>query len=145
MHGLRSSLPWGKRLTLGAFVIALTACGGGGGASSGTSGGGGTSSSASSSSSSARTGGTPATSTYIISWDAVNDPAVTGYRIYFDYAPMGSGRTPSHVDVIGSTAVSLRPGDFGIFVGDTMYVAVASRGSGGVESPVSAQVSVVAD
>lgn len=143
MYGLPKSFRSGTPLICSVLLIALAGCGGGGGATSttSTSSGGAGGSSAGGSSSSAQRAGTPASATYTISWDAVSDAAVTGYRIYFNYAPIGSGQTPSYVDVSGSTA-SLKPGNYGILAGDTLYVAVASKGAGGLESPVSSQASI---
>lgn len=135
------SLEWGKRLALGACFAALVGCGGGA-SSAGGSGGGSFGSSSSSSSAPIGRTGTPATGSYTIAWDTVSNPSVTGYRVYFDYTPIGSGRTPTYTDASTAT-VTLRPGDHGIFAGETMYVAVASRGASGEESPVSSQVSIV--
>lgn len=138
MYGIHN--PFGTRTPLicGALLIALAGCGGGGATSGGGSGGG---SAGSSSSASSQRAGTPASATYAISWDAVSDPTVTGYRIYFNYTPIGSGQTPAFVDVTSPT-VSLKPGDYGILAGDILYVAVASKGAGGLESPVSSQASI---
>ncbi len=141
MFGQHMRWQFGKRFAVSAMVLLLTACGGG---TSDDSSGQPTSSSGGSSSGGSGGGAALATGTYDISWDAVADAAVTGYRVYFDSAPLGSGRTPLHVDVSGPT-VALSPGAYGVRVGDTLYVAVASRGSGGAESPVSSQVSIAVD
>ncbi len=129
-----SCLQWGKKLLVGAFVLALAACGGGGG---------GTDTTAPSSGTSAAGGTTAlATATYTLSWNAVSDPNVTGYRIYYNTAPLSSGGA-KHVDVgLSSTTVDFAPGSYGIASGATLYAAVSSTGAGGVESPISSQVSV---
>lgn len=148
MYGIQKSSRWNKPLVCGALLFALAGCGGGGGASStsgGSGGGAGGGGSGASSSSSSQRAGTPARATYTISWDAVNDAAVTGYRIYFNYAPIGSGLTPAFVDVVNASTATLKPGDYGILTGDTLYVAVASKGAGGLESPVSSQISLSAE
>lgn len=140
-----------KRLVLGAAVIVLSACGGGGTSESNGSGGTSQSLPAGTPPSLGGGGGTIgggggalATAAYTLSWNAVNDPNVTGYRIYFDVAQIGSGSTPIHVDV-SSSSVAFQPGNFGVAKGSTVYVAVASIGSGGLESPISGQVSIVAE
>lgn len=145
MYGRREWFRVSAPLTCSVLLVALMGCGGGGatsagGSSTGGSGGGGAGSGSSSSAPSQRAG-TPARATYTISWDVVSDPAVTGYRVYFNYTPIGSGQTPAFVDVTSST-VSLKPGDYGIMAGDTLYVAVASKGAGGLQSPVSSQASI---
>lgn len=145
MHVQQLARQWSRRLAVGATMLVLSACGAGGGAGSSgqpTSPSSGSSGGASGDGSSGI--GPLATSSYTISWDTVSDPSVTGYRIYFDYSPLGSGRTPTYVDASGTNA-TLRPGDYGIKVGDTLYVAVASRGTSGSQSPVSSQISIVVE
>ncbi|MGB7543897.1 MAG: hypothetical protein WBM28_18005 [Burkholderiales bacterium] len=80
-----------------------------------------------------------------MSWDAVIDTNVTGFRVYFSTTPFGSGGSPLHVDVNGSTATStdIQPGTFGVPAGATLYVAVASTGAGGAESPISSPAASV--
>lgn len=144
MYGLRKSFGSGTPLICSVLFVALVGCGGGGATEGSSSGGGAGGSTAAGSSSSAQRAGTPASATYTISWDAVSDPVVTGYRIYFNYTPIGSGQTPSFVDVTGSPA-SVKPGNYGILAGDTLYVAIASRGANGLESPVSSPASITVE
>jgi len=86
----------------------------------------------------------PAAGTYLVSWDAVSDPGVNGYRVYYSKTSFASGGTPGHVDVgLSSTSVLLSPASYGIAAGQTLYVAVTSLGSNGGESPLSSQASIV--
>lgn len=90
------------------------------------------------------TGGTISGATYAISWNAVVDPNVTGYKVYFNTAPIGSPGKSGQVPVSGSTTTSVNflPGTRGILVGETLFVAITSTGAGSAESPLSAAVSV---
>jgi chitodextrinase len=85
-----------------------------------------------------------ASATYTISWNAVNDVNVTGYRIYYtNTSPIGAGPVGS-VNVGGATtSVVFDPGANGMVAGQTLYVAISSTGAGGIESPMSSPVSVV--
>ncbi len=120
-----------------ALTILLVACGGGSTSSS---------SSASGSASPLAGGGGngTATATYTVSWDAVPPgPAVTGYKLYYSKLPFNVGGTVGSVDIPGAvTAVSFAAGSYGFNIGDTLYVAVSSTGSGGVSSPPSDQISI---
>jgi len=134
----------GMEILMLVAALSLTACGGGGG-------GGGSSSTSPSSTTSGGTGsggggggGTPATSTYTLSWDAVTGTAttVTGYRVYYGTAPLTSQSPLGTVDTT-VTSVDFSPGQYKIAAGTTLYMAVSSLGTNGVESPISQTVSVV--
>lgn len=132
----------GMEILMLVAVLSLTACGGGGGGSSG-----GTSPSSTTSGgtvSGGGGGGTVATSTYTLSWDAVTGAAtaVTGYRVYYGTAPLTSQSPLGAIDTT-VTSVDFSPGQYKIAAGTTLYMAVSSLGTNGVESPVSQTVSVV--
>jgi len=113
--------------------LLLSACGGG--ADSGTSnspaapslGGG---------------GGVLASGTYMMAWDAVSDPRVTGYKIYYSSAPFTSMVQPQTITVGNTTSYQLAPGALGISAGTTVYLAVAATGASGMESPLTDTVSI---
>lgn len=86
--------------------------------------------------------GVIATSVYTLSWDAVNDPNVTGYRIYYATQPLANG-VQSPID-LGTTPTSydFDAGAHNLTQGSTLYMAVMSIGSNGMTSPLSQQVSV---
>jgi hypothetical protein len=68
---------------------------------------------------------------------------VTGYRIYYNTVPFGSGGTPGHIDISKpTTSLEFQPGTFGIAAGTTLYVAISSIGAGSAESPPSPAQSV---
>ena len=133
----------GMEILMLVTALSLTACGGGGG-------GGSTGSTSPSSTTSGSTGsgggggGTVATSTYTLSWDAVTGAAtsVTGYRVYYGTAPLTSQSPIGTIDTT-VTSVDFSPGQYKIAAGTTLYMAVSSLGTTGVESPVSQTVSVV--
>ena len=131
-----------------ASCLGLAACNGSG---SGTTGVSGSTSTSSPPSSGGGTGGSSggsgsglATSIYNLSWSAVSDPNVTGYRVYYSTTSLTSSGTPSHIDVpLNTTSMDFNPATHGMPAGATLYMAVASYGTGGLESPLSNQVSVV--
>jgi hypothetical protein len=118
-------------------LLALTACGGGGSTgtdSSGsttltTIGGGGG-------------GGSTATATYVLSWSAVTNSSVTGYRVYYGTAPLSSKSPLGTIDT-NLTSLEFSPGQYKIAAGTTLYMAVSTLGTNGVESPISQTASVV--
>ena len=124
-------------MTLVAF-LALTACGGGGSTDSTgtastlttTSGGGGSG------------GGSTATATYVLSWSAVSGSSVTGYRVYYGTAPLNSKSPLGTVDT-NLTSLEFSPGQYNIAAGTTLYMAVSTLGTNGVESPLSQTASIV--
>lgn len=129
----------GKRLLTGAFVLVLTACGGGG-----SGGGAGGTTSLSSNTPPPSSPLATATATYALSWTAASDPNVTGYRVYYSTAPLSSGGSPGHIDT-SNTAIDFKPAAYGIAAGVTLHVAVSSTGTGGLESPVSGETSIVVE
>ena len=112
---------WSGVLQLLAIASLLTACGGGAGPAPSASvgvgvggvgaGGGGVSCA------------TGATTTADLAWDAVADPNVAGYRVYYGTAP---GTYPDFVDVAKNvTTVSVT----GLSSGTTYYFAATTRDS----------------
>jgi hypothetical protein len=90
------------------------------------------------------TGGTLSNATYAISWDPLVDPKVTGYKVYFNTAPIGNPGKSGQLSVPGhsSTSVIFQPGTQGILVGESLFVAISSTGAGSAESTLSSAVSV---
>lgn len=80
--------------------------------------------------------------TYQLSWDAVTDPRVAGYKLYFATSPFGPGVTPTTADVGNNTSYTFDPAAVGISTGATVYFGVTAVG-GGLESPLSNVVNVV--
>ncbi|WP_169923984.1 Ig-like domain-containing protein [Sulfurifustis variabilis] len=83
-----------------------------------------------------------ATASYRASWNAVPDPTVTGYRLYYATAPLGSGQPLGTLDTTATSLVFV-PGNHGLMAGATLYLAVTSLGENGAESPLSEQVSIL--
>jgi hypothetical protein len=137
---IRSCLGLVRKVLMVSWLLALAACGGGGTGTPGAP----LSSSGASMGGSSPGGSGAATGTYTLSWSAASDPNITGYRIYYSTAPLSAGGA-QHLDVAGasSTSVDFVPGNYGIASGATLYAAVTSTGSGGLESPLSSQVSIV--
>jgi uncharacterized repeat protein (TIGR02543 family) len=79
-------------------------------------------------------------STYIISWDQVTDPNVTGYKLYYATAPFSSGPQVRSIDVGSATTYEVTASALGVSAGTTVYFSVAAVG-GGMESPLSSPVS----
>lgn len=117
--------------------IFLTACGGGGGGTSST-GTPTTSASASTSTS----GGTITSGTYVLSWNQVADPSVTGYKVYYANGPFSSGAPLHTVDVGASLTYQFNASALGLPAGATVYLAISAVGNG-MESPLSNPVSMV--
>lgn len=126
-----------KHLAALAVISSLAACGGGGASSTSA-----TSSNDSGGSAPPLQSSPPATSSYLVSWDAVPDPLVTGYKLYYSTSPFSSGGTVQTITVGTLTSYSFAPGSAGVPSGTTVYLAVAATGNG-MESPLSDQVSVV--
>jgi uncharacterized repeat protein (TIGR02543 family) len=80
-------------------------------------------------------------STYQVSWDAVVDSRVTGYKLYYSTTPFSSGGTLQTVNVGNTTSYTFSPATAGVSVGTTVYFGIAAVGSG-IESPMSNTVSV---
>jgi List-Bact-rpt repeat protein len=79
---------------------------------------------------------------YQLTWNAVTDPRVTGYKLYFSTAPLGGGVAPTIVDVGNNTTYTFDPTAAGILSGATVYFGVTAIG-GGLESPLSNVVNVL--
>lgn len=82
------------------------------------------------------------TSTYVVTWDLVADPNVSGYKLYYTTGPFTSGAQIYSIDVGAPTTYLFTPSTLGLAAGTTIYFAVASVGNG-MESPLSDAVSVV--
>jgi uncharacterized repeat protein (TIGR02543 family) len=80
--------------------------------------------------------------TYIISWDLVTDPNVTGYKLYYATAPFSSSTPVLSIDVGSATTYAVTASALGVSTGTTVYFAVAAVG-GGMESPLSSPVSEI--
>ncbi len=87
-------------------------------------------------------GGTIATASYVLTWDQVVNPNVTGYKLYWATGPFNSNVKINTIDVGAPTSYQFTPSTLGLTVGTTIYVAVAAVGNG-MESPLSSPVSVV--
>lgn len=119
----------GLEIVMIMAALALSACGGGAtGSDSGTT------------STTSTTGGGTAAGTYILSWDAVS--AANGYRVYYGTAPLTSQSPLGTVDTT-VTSIEFSPAQYKIATGATLYMAVSTLGSNGIESPTSKAVSIV--
>ena len=85
-------------------------------------------------------GGTP-TATYELTWDAVTDPLVTGYTLYYSTSPIGSGSVTT-VNVGNVTSYTFNPAAAGMTIGNTAYFGVAATSSGAT-SPMSDVASII--
>ena len=85
---------------------------------------------------------TVSSSTYILTWDQVVDPNVTGYKLYYAAGPFSSGSQIRTIDVGTPTTYQFNPSALGLAVGTTIYFSVAAVGNG-MESPLSDPVSMV--
>lgn len=79
---------------------------------------------------------------YQISWDAVADSRVTGYKMYYSSAPLTGGPAPIAINVGNVTTYAFDATAAGFAVGSTLYVAVTSVGDG-IESDYSQTVSTI--
>lgn len=132
-----------NRFPILILMAALILAGCGGGSQSASSSGSG-SATATASAVNGCSGGTALSAgSYVVSWDAVSDARVTGYRIYYSCAPFSSPDTIYSVDVPGATTTTYTLKPAGMYVGTTLYVAVAARGDGDNESPMSEPQSIV--
>jgi hypothetical protein len=123
-----------KRLLVITFSMLVVACGGG-------ATGGGPETGGSNVSGSLSQSGMIATGAYTLSWDAVPDPAVLGYRVYFATSPFSNGKILGQFDTT-ATSIVFQPGVYGIAAGSMIYMGVSALGANGLESPVSKQVSI---
>ena len=144
MEGSNMWQQLGKKLAVSSFVLVLTACGSGGLGTNAT-----TTAPGSPTPTPTPTPTPPpvtSTATYTLSWAAPSDPNITGYRVYYSTAPLNSGGSPGRIDVNSSTtAIDFKPSTYGIASGATLHVAVSSTGTGALESPVSAEASIVVE
>jgi uncharacterized repeat protein (TIGR02543 family) len=82
-------------------------------------------------------------SSYLISWDTVADPGVTGYKIYYSTGTYNSNATLTTISVGASpTSYLMNPSALGLTAGTTLNVFVAAVGNN-MESPLSDIVTVV--
>ena len=77
-----------------------------------------------------------------ISWDAVADSRVTGYKVYYSSAPLTGGPAPTAINVGNVTNYAFDATAAGLTVGSTLYIAVTSVGDG-IESDYSETVSTI--
>jgi len=126
----------GLEIVMLMATLALSACGGGGAGSDAST------TSTTSSSTGGGTGGGTATATYILSWDPVSAPSASGYRVYYGTAPLTSQSPLGAVDTT-VTSIEFSPAQYKIATGATLYMAVSTLGSNGIESPTSKVVSIV--
>ncbi len=84
---------------------------------------------------------TTPTAHYLISWQAVADNRVSGYKLYYALVPFGSGGNVTTINLGNVTSYSFNPASAGLVRGATVYFAVAATGSG-LESPMSDQTSI---
>ena len=130
----------GRTLFLLPIILSIfiTACGGGGNTGSTN-----TATTSPSTGTGGSGGGTLATGTYILSWDQVADPNVTGYKLYYAIAPYSSGAKIYTIDVGSPNTYQFKPSTLGLTAGTTVYLSVAAVGNG-MESPLSDPVVSVA-
>jgi len=83
-----------------------------------------------------------AAATYTLSWDAVVDARVTGYKLYYSTTPFTGGGSPNAVSVGNVTSYVFDPQTAGISPGATVYFAVAATGNG-TESALSNAVNAL--
>jgi hypothetical protein len=87
---------------------------------------------------------TAASATYTITWQAVTDPSVAGYRVYFSSQSLTGATQVGFIDVPQPmTSVDLAPSSYLLNSGDTLHVAVSSTDVDGNESSLSSEQTVV--
>lgn len=74
---------------------------------------------------------------YDVSWNAVNDSDLTGYRVYYGTTSPLDKTNSNSVDLGNTTNWSLNTADLGLLPCDRVYIAVTSVGSSKVESQMS--------
>lgn len=83
-------------------------------------------------------------STYQVTWDAVADARVTGYRIYYSTSPLSISNGVHTIDVGNVTSYEFSPASVGIAVGSPIYFAVTALGATpDIESGFSNLVNIV--
>ena len=83
----------------------------------------------------------PATGTYVLTWDAVADPTVSGYHVYYGTNPLNTGRIGGVIPTDGPS-LEFVPADHGMQAGQTLYMAVTAVSGSGMESAASEPVSI---
>jgi len=89
-------------------------------------------------------GSTPS-STYTVSWDAVVDTDLTGYRIYYGKTFPLTKSNGTSIDLGNVTSWIMNPVSLGFLPCDTVYVAVTALGSTKTESALSGYTSEIID
>ena len=91
----------------------------------------------------APTGITVTSGVYTLSWSAVADKRVTGYRVYWAAAPFSTGVAAQTIPVTG-TALTFSAASLQVAPGTTVYMAVSALGNG-IQSPLSSIASATLD
>jgi len=90
-------------------------------------------------------GNTPS-STYTISWDAVEDTDLSGYNVYYGLSPTLNKSTAASVNLgANTTSWIMNPASLGFKPCDTVYIAISATGSVQGESALSILISKVID
>jgi len=86
------------------------------------------------------------TSQYEVSWDAVVDSDVNGYRVYYGHiSPLSKANALYYDTQNTAITLSFSPNDIGYKPCETLYVSVSALGNSKLESDLSNEVSVVVE
>lgn len=85
--------------------------------------------------------GSTSTTTYTVTWDAVNDGDLTGYRVYYGTTGQLTKTNADSVDLGDVTSWVLNPAALGILPCETVFVAISAIGSTKAESALSESIS----
>ena len=72
--------------------------------------------------------GADAGATYTVSWDAVNDADVSGYKLYYATTSQLSKASTSFIQVDNVTSWVIDPSSLGVAACETLYIALAATG-----------------